>query len=1042
MSCLYCGKEIGTFRLLRGEEFCSPAHRKLYGERLGKVLGRMNDLEPRPVGTAGFTLQMPLQIGNRQIACRAAGFVPNCHSIEVGSSTGVTLTPLLGGAPKPMGYSEVRPPDRARPASSPAPLAIPVRFSFSLPERLAVWQGLEGALLAPTPAAPGDTALGRVPPSLRLSPAVHLPALTVDDTRPWAPSLGRLCGDPNRQSWMPSPAAMPVERSRYPFAAGPLAAEPRPRLPQFTHLAAGRPSAPPSVRFQRSSAPALATPPAKPRLGLSPVPLDRESVRLCYPDVEQLEPAEDLVKDVRVAAPAGFAETRPPRPAQVRPSRAALDPLPDFSAPAAVSLPMGLRAIVVGATGLPSAPLVPASLPGLVEPLPATAPDSSGPTACEAPPLTFAMAGADRELAPGRALAPFANSPAPSPVECLAASAASDPRAIAWPPNRVRTGATALGLPSEAALASFIASPAPIPVECMPRIPAFRPAAISARPRDHRLELPNLVHRPLSALPMAAPATRVVPFPRLPRGKSRSATCAISAPSLRLPKYSPGGPAVDAETKPLVALPVSFQASPATPAPQPIVILPAASLPSFSSSDRPEIPAAGFDPSYPPAAGPVTQSRDTEFAVLRPISTLPANPAAIEAECTPSAVPAPSFIAIDFYLQRAAASLRFAARWCDPSIAVKTPRFILPLIEDQTDQMEDPVMTRPIPQTPSTVTEILSHPDARRLARRHWTEPLAKVAACMIVGLFLWFGTRALTVTGQRIMADRVTVEPAAPSEPAVAANARTAVPPSAPAAPQGFWARTEQAIARRATLQVGDNFRAGMESWGVTGKTWAPGWSRNPDGYVYAGGLELFRPSLNFADYRLEFFGQIESKGLGWAMRGRDKQNYYAMKLNVIQAGLRPVVAMVHYPVVEGKKGHTVETPLNIMVHHNEPFHVSVDVSGNRFTASVEGQRVESWTDDALPVGGVGFFTEASERARLYWMKVTKNDDWLGSLCSFLAGNRAREVAELWAPGIPQDAPLPAAPVRSPDAILAETANSLDDFGGRPMRGRPADKT
>ena len=39
MGCTYCGKEIGTLRLLRDNEFCTSKHRKLYRERLNKVLG-------------------------------------------------------------------------------------------------------------------------------------------------------------------------------------------------------------------------------------------------------------------------------------------------------------------------------------------------------------------------------------------------------------------------------------------------------------------------------------------------------------------------------------------------------------------------------------------------------------------------------------------------------------------------------------------------------------------------------------------------------------------------------------------------------------------------------------------------------------------------------------------------------------------------------------------------------------------------------------------------------------------------------------------
>jgi len=71
--------------------------------------------------------------------------------------------------------------------------------------------------------------------------------------------------------------------------------------------------------------------------------------------------------------------------------------------------------------------------------------------------------------------------------------------------------------------------------------------------------------------------------------------------------------------------------------------------------------------------------------------------------------------------------------------------------------------------------------------------------------------------------------------------------------------------------------------------------------------------------------------------------------------------------------------------MHNNRPCRVQVDVKGNHFLTSIEGQLVDSWSDDRFKTGGVGFFTESSEKARLYWMKVTKNSDLLGKLCSIL---------------------------------------------------------
>src|ERR1017187_10344398 len=65
VSCSYCGKVIGAFRLLRDSEFCCDLHRRQYGERLDKALHEMASPEPAPTGVAGFRDEMPLQPGNR-----------------------------------------------------------------------------------------------------------------------------------------------------------------------------------------------------------------------------------------------------------------------------------------------------------------------------------------------------------------------------------------------------------------------------------------------------------------------------------------------------------------------------------------------------------------------------------------------------------------------------------------------------------------------------------------------------------------------------------------------------------------------------------------------------------------------------------------------------------------------------------------------------------------------------------------------------------------------------------------------------------------
>jgi hypothetical protein len=101
-------------------------------------------------------------------------------------------------------------------------------------------------------------------------------------------------------------------------------------------------------------------------------------------------------------------------------------------------------------------------------------------------------------------------------------------------------------------------------------------------------------------------------------------------------------------------------------------------------------------------------------------------------------------------------------------------------------------------------------------------------------------------------------------------------------------------------------------------------------------------------------------------------------------------------------------------MVHNNEPYHVAVEVKGNRVVTSIEGQEIDSFTDNTLASGGVGFFADAGEKARLYWLRVTANDDFVGKVCAYMAGalGQASPAAARWQSGeAPMGAPGPSEP-------------------------------
>jgi hypothetical protein len=110
----------------------------------------------------------------------------------------------------------------------------------------------------------------------------------------------------------------------------------------------------------------------------------------------------------------------------------------------------------------------------------------------------------------------------------------------------------------------------------------------------------------------------------------------------------------------------------------------------------------------------------------------------------------------------------------------------------------------------------------------------------------------------------------------------------AAPSAPKGPVAWVRQTIANRAAIRIDENFR-GLENWGSGAKGNPAGWSRHADGYVNTGALALLRPTLKFTDYHMEFFGQIETKSIGWTVRATDTRNYHAMKLTVMEAGTAP---------------------------------------------------------------------------------------------------------------------------------------------------------
>ena len=198
-------------------------------------------------------------------------------------------------------------------------------------------------------------------------------------------------------------------------------------------------------------------------------------------------------------------------------------------------------------------------------------------------------------------------------------------------------------------------------------------------------------------------------------------------------------------------------------------------------------------------------------------------------------------------------------------------------------------------------------------------------------------------------------------------------------------WKNVAQTISNRAAIAYADDFRSGLDAW-QSRSNLTTSWSYDAAGFVRPGPLALFKPSLDLADYRVEFLGEIDQRAMGWVFRAEDLKNYYAMKLVVVKPGPLPLVDLVRYAVIDGKEGPQIHKPLPMTVRADMLYRVMVDVRGADFTVMAQGQVVDFWTDHRLQHGGVGFFSNRGERARLRWVEVSHQYDALGRVCAYLA--------------------------------------------------------
>jgi hypothetical protein len=198
-------------------------------------------------------------------------------------------------------------------------------------------------------------------------------------------------------------------------------------------------------------------------------------------------------------------------------------------------------------------------------------------------------------------------------------------------------------------------------------------------------------------------------------------------------------------------------------------------------------------------------------------------------------------------------------------------------------------------------------------------------------------------------------------------------------------WTVLNKSIVERAAVAYTDDFRSGLDGW-ESRSNLTTRWAYDASGFVEPGPLAVFRPTVDLTDYRFEFLGEIDKKGMGCAFRATNLDNYYAVKLVVVRPGPLPEVHVVRYAVIGGKEGPKVEKPLPFVARADMLYRIRVDVRGSDFAIRAQDQIIDFWTDDRIPHGGVGLFCARGEKARVRWLEVSHQYDTLGRLCAYLA--------------------------------------------------------
>ena len=181
--------------------------------------------------------------------------------------------------------------------------------------------------------------------------------------------------------------------------------------------------------------------------------------------------------------------------------------------------------------------------------------------------------------------------------------------------------------------------------------------------------------------------------------------------------------------------------------------------------------------------------------------------------------------------------------------------------------------------------------------------------------------------------------------------------------------------------IAMTETFSTGWKNWDGASRG-ASGWSFDA-GLIRPGDLRLWSRSVDLSNYKFQFEGKIDRRGMSWAFRAPNLDNYYATKINLAGKGNKPEI--VRYTVLNGRSGPKQVFPLPLSLKASEFFRVDVKVKGQQFITSIDGRVVDVWNNDKIRAGGVGFFNDKGELSALRWATLSEADSIVEKMKSFL---------------------------------------------------------